>query len=116
MTSTAHRPEAAARRCSQARWRQPAEHHFGIGPFVRGVMAPPHQPHDVDATRLATLAADPFGTDRCSTVLAERRAASRRRRSRARSLDRYSALPRLPMPAACGQAFRTRDNESLDAG
>jgi hypothetical protein len=37
--STADRPEAAARFCSQARFRQVVEHHFGIGPLARGSLA-----------------------------------------------------------------------------
>src|SRR5688500_1671268 len=41
-TWTALRPDAAARACSQARCRQVAEHHFGIGPRDRGVIAPRH--------------------------------------------------------------------------
>jgi hypothetical protein len=49
--STALRPEAAARACSQARCRQVAEHHFGIGPRDRGVIARWHQPHVVAAAR-----------------------------------------------------------------
>src|SRR3954469_13200029 len=49
MISTAHRPEAAARVCSQARFRQVAEHHLGIGPLIRGVIGPSHHPHVVAA-------------------------------------------------------------------
>jgi hypothetical protein len=40
-TSTPDRPEVAALACSHARCRQVAEHHFGIGPRLRGVMRPP---------------------------------------------------------------------------
>ncbi|WP_138731456.1 hypothetical protein [Modestobacter excelsi] len=44
---TALRPDAATRDCSQARCRQVAEHHFGMGPCDRGVIAPRHHPHVV---------------------------------------------------------------------
>lgn len=44
-TCTGDRPEAAARRCSQARWRQVSEHHFGTRPVLRSVISAPHQPH-----------------------------------------------------------------------
>ena len=50
---TALRPEAAARDCSQARCRQVAEHHCGIGPRDRGVIAPWHHPHVVAVARRA---------------------------------------------------------------
>ncbi len=51
MTATADRPEPAARACAQARCRQVAEHHLGIGPRLRGVIGPPHQPQVVAAVR-----------------------------------------------------------------
>ncbi len=51
--STADRPDAAARFCSHARFRQVFEHHFGTGPLARGVMGPLHQPQDVAAARRA---------------------------------------------------------------
>lgn len=44
-------PEAAARFCSQARFRQVFEHHFGTGPLARGVIGPLHQPQAVAAAR-----------------------------------------------------------------
>jgi hypothetical protein len=50
-TWTALPPDAAARDCSHARCRQVAEHHFGIGPRDRGVIAPWHHPHVVAAAR-----------------------------------------------------------------
>jgi hypothetical protein len=50
---TADRPEAAARVCSQARFRQVAEHHLGIGPLVRGAIGPSHHPHVLAAARRA---------------------------------------------------------------
>ncbi len=37
------------RLCSQALCRQVAEHHFGIGPRLRGMIGPPHQPRIVAA-------------------------------------------------------------------
>lgn len=52
-TSTTDRPQVAARPCSQARRRQPTEHHFGMGPRERGVMTPPHQAQDTAAARRA---------------------------------------------------------------
>ncbi len=50
-TATAQRPGAAARVCSQARCRPVAEHHLGIGPRLRGLVGPPHQPQTVAAAR-----------------------------------------------------------------
>jgi hypothetical protein len=50
-TRTAARPEAAARDCSHARWRQEGEHDFGSRPVALTVIGPPHHPH-VDAANL----------------------------------------------------------------
>jgi hypothetical protein len=85
-TSTADRPDAAARVCSQARCRQVAEHHFGIGPRLRGVMGPPHQAQSLAAFRRpgerfsSSTASDRFGS-LCarSTFWRRRRSASARR-------------------------------------
>ena len=52
-TSTAARPDSAARFCSHARFRQVAEHHLGIGPWARGVIGPSHHPQVVAAARRA---------------------------------------------------------------
>ncbi len=83
-TSTAQRPDAAARPCSPARRRQPTDHHLGIGPRDRGAIAPPHQSHGSAAARRAPPTEDPRGdasgrTD-CSLLL-RREARSRRCRS-----------------------------------
>jgi hypothetical protein len=57
MIWTADRPDAAARDCSQARWRHDGEHHFGRRPVALTAIGPPHHPH-VDAASLPTREAD----------------------------------------------------------
>jgi len=65
-TRTADKTEAAARACSQARWRQDAEQHFGSRPVALTVIGPPHHPH-VDAASLRACAAESTGdTDAAS--------------------------------------------------
>ncbi len=50
-TRTAEWPEAAARDCSQARWRQLAEHQVGTRPRALGCIGWPHHPQAVAARR-----------------------------------------------------------------
>jgi hypothetical protein len=98
-TWTALRPDAAARDCSQALCRHVAEHHFGIGPRDRGVIAPWQHPH-VDAAALRAIPFEPppgFGSSGCGCRAEDRSCSCRRRRSRSRCLARYSLLPLLPM-------------------
>ncbi len=55
--------------CSQARCRQVAEHHLGIGPRLRGVIGPPHHPQVVAAARLSgPWAWAPAGSERVFLV------------------------------------------------
>jgi hypothetical protein len=79
--SSADRPAAAARFCSQGRCRQVAEHHFGIGPRRPGVMASPHQLHADAAARrsrsVATRGASAEAGSMGAVDLAARRCRSR---------------------------------------
>jgi hypothetical protein len=104
-TSTAQRPDAAARPCSQARRRQPTEHHFGMGPRDRGVIASPHQAHDAAAARRVPPSEDPRGdaSDPADASLLPLRA-TRCRRCRSASCRRalYPALLPAAMSSASG--------------
>jgi hypothetical protein len=100
-TCTAARPEFAAWLCSQARCRQVAEHHFGIGPRLRGVIGPPHHPQVFAAMRRSRpYAAGPArsGRGRLAAVCCWR---WRRCCSPARRRARYSGVPLVPMASVC---------------
>jgi hypothetical protein len=102
----------AARVCSQARCRQVAEHHFGIGPRLRGLIGPPHHPQVVAAARRSRPSAGaPAGSGRSPSV-GVRWACCRRCCSRARRRARYSGVPLVPMPAkSAGGPAETRHHE-----
>ena len=104
-TFTADRPEAAALACSQARCRQVAEHHFGIGPRLRGVIGPPHHPQARAVSRRSRPATSAWGAldgvapaGVCSAHWRRRDSCSRRCRSRSRWRARYPGLPLVPIP------------------
>jgi len=94
---TAARSEAAARFCSQARCRQVAEHHFGIGPRLPSVIRPAHQAQVVAAARRARASARmaPESGGAASGCVAG--TCRRRCRSRSRRRLRPSESRSLPM-------------------
>ena len=66
-TSTATSPDAAARRCSHARCRHVAEHHFGTLPRAATVTPAPHQPQ----VTLPRSVVEPLGSScRCPAARA----------------------------------------------
>ena len=96
MISTADRPDAAARVCSQARRRHFGEHHLGIRPRGFGVIAAPHQPHAWAAWRRRSLSLSPLRGRGSLPAWVARSVSSRSRRARSRSLW-MAALCRPPV-------------------
>ena len=97
-TRIADRPEATARDCSHARWRQDCEHHLGSRPVVLTVIAPPYHPQVRAASRRGCVAVSFGGVDPAArSGDTEALGGGCKPSALTRVGDRRDALRRLPM-------------------
>ncbi len=104
-TRTAEMPKAAARDCSQARWRQLAEHQVGMRPRALGCIGWPHHPQAVAARRR------PTGSVRAGGDSSEASLSVPRSAEAVRPLSARSGAPRrLPGCFATCAVYSSRRN------